>query len=282
MLIGKLTKALILALSLITFGIGQDSRDQTIQITFPTTGSVIDTNFVNVTFTVASFFELGDPQNQEGDGYAIIYLDDLSQAVAYSVAPVMVSGIAEGIHNLKIELVDLNGASFSPAVLDTATFTVDMVSEPNLCHPRNLSVIAGDARNFLNWYEPIAMSNLNPFPAVPQSVDYHTGTTNGSAFIANSLIQGHGGLAASKNAGWAIFDIAGLNPNIEVDTIIFNYYVNATNWPYWSATAVNVDPLTASAADVHAEILSLVLTLQQHIFIKMNLQRLHQGGTRML
>ena len=77
MLIGKLTKALILALSLITFGIGQDSRDQTIQITFPTTGSVIDTNFVNVTFTVASFFELGDPQNQEGDGYAIIYLDDL-------------------------------------------------------------------------------------------------------------------------------------------------------------------------------------------------------------
>ena len=256
MLIGKLTKALILALSLITFGIGQDSRDQTIQITFPTTGSVIDTNFVNVTFTVASFFELGDPQNQEGDGYAIIYLDDLSQAVAYSVAPVMVSGIAEGIHNLKIELVDLNGASFSPAVLDTATFTVDMVSEPNLCHPRNLSVIAGDARNFLNWYEPIAMSNLNPFPAVPQSVDYHTGTTNSSAFIASSLIQGHGGLAASKNAGWAIFDIAGLNPNIEVDTIIFNYYVNATNWPYWSATAVNVDPLTASAADVHAEILS--------------------------
>ena len=94
LVMGKLTKALVLALSLITFGIGQDSRDQTIQITFPTTGSVIDTNFVNVTFTVASFFELGDPQDQQGDGYAIIYLDDLSQAVVYSVAPVIVSGIA--------------------------------------------------------------------------------------------------------------------------------------------------------------------------------------------
>ena len=94
LLMGKLTKALVLALSLITFGIGQDSRDQTIQITFPTTGSVIDTNFVNVTFTVASFFELGDPQSQQGDGYAIIYLDNLSQAVAYSVAPVMVSGLS--------------------------------------------------------------------------------------------------------------------------------------------------------------------------------------------
>ena len=124
MLIGKLTKPIILTLSLVTFGIGQDSRDQTIQITFPITGAVIDTNFVNVTFTVASFFELGDPQNQEGDGYAVIYLDDISQAVAYSVTPVIVSGIAEGIHNLKIELVDLNGASFSPAVLDTANFTV--------------------------------------------------------------------------------------------------------------------------------------------------------------
>ena len=44
--------------------------------------------------------------------------------------------------------------------------------------------------------------------------------------------------------------------NDSLHTIIFNYYVNATNWPYWSATAVNVDPLTASAADVHAEILS--------------------------
>ncbi|MBC8395446.1 MAG: choice-of-anchor J domain-containing protein, partial [Candidatus Marinimicrobia bacterium] len=145
-------------------------------------------------------------------------------------------------------------ASFSTVVYDSATFTVDMVSVPNICPARNLSVVAGDARNFLDWTGPIAMSNLNPFPSAPQSVNYHTGSTDGSSLIQNSLMMAHGG-GADKEAGWAIFDLAGMNPSIEVDSIIFNYYVNTTNWPYWSATAVDLDPLTATASDLHTEIL---------------------------
>ena len=58
LLMGKLTKALVLALSLITFGIGQDSRDQTIQITFPTTGSVIDTNLLTLHLLSHHFLNL--------------------------------------------------------------------------------------------------------------------------------------------------------------------------------------------------------------------------------
>ena len=61
MLIGKLTKALIFTLALITYVIGQDSRDETIQITYPTTGTMIDTNFVDATFTIADYFDLGTP-----------------------------------------------------------------------------------------------------------------------------------------------------------------------------------------------------------------------------
>ena len=242
--------AIIFVLSVLT----AQNRDEVVELTHPVTGSMIDTNFVDVTFTVASFFVLGHPQNQVGDGYAVISLDGSFQEEVYSVTSVTINGLTEGSHFLEIELIDFDGNSFSPVVYDSATFTVDMASVPNLCSPRNLSVVAGDTRNFLNWYDPIALSNLNPFPAVPQSADYHTGTTNASAFPENSLIQGHGGPAASKEAGWAIFDIAGLNPNIEVDTIIFNYYVNAANWPYWSATAVDVNPLTASASDVHTDI----------------------------
>ena len=59
MLIGKLTKALIFTLALITYVIGQDFRDETIQITYPTTGTMIDTNFVDATFTIADYFDLG-------------------------------------------------------------------------------------------------------------------------------------------------------------------------------------------------------------------------------
>jgi hypothetical protein len=244
--------ALIFVLSVIT----AQNRDEVIELINPVTGTVVDTNFVDVEITVADFFTIGSPGCTNCDGYVQITMDGTAAGQITSAAAVTVSGLSEGTHFVEVEALDPSGASFATVVYDSATFTVDMVSVPNLCPARNLSVVAGDARNFLSWYDPIALSNLNPFPAVPQSADYHTGTTNGSTFPENSLIQGHGGPADSKEAGWAIFDIAGLNPNIEVDTIIFNYYVNAANWPFWSATAVDVNPLTASAADLHTEILS--------------------------
>ena len=59
MLFGKLSKSLILPLLLIAVLMGQVSRDETIQITYPTTGAVIDTNFVDATFNIADFFDLG-------------------------------------------------------------------------------------------------------------------------------------------------------------------------------------------------------------------------------
>jgi hypothetical protein len=244
--------AIIIVLSVLT----AQNRDEVIELINPVSGTVVDTNFVDIEITVADFFTIGSPGCTNCDGYVQITMDGTAAGQITSAAAVTVSGLSEGTHFVEVEALDPSGASFATVVYDSATFTVDMVSVPNLCPARNLSVVAGDARNFLNWYDPIALSSLNPFPAVPQSADYHTGTTNGSTFPQNSLIQAHGGPAASKEAGWAIFDIAGLNPNIEVDTIIFNYYVNAANWPYWSATAVDVNPLTASAADLHTEILS--------------------------
>ncbi|HIA91223.1 MAG TPA: hypothetical protein EYO13_02965, partial [Candidatus Marinimicrobia bacterium] len=248
----KRITALIFAISIVT----AQSRDEVIELTHPVTGSMVDTNFVDVEVSVADFFTVGNPGCTDCDGYIQITMDGTAAGQMTSDAAVTVTGLSEGSHFIEIEALDPSGASFSTVVYDSATFTVDMVSVPNICPARNLDVVAGDARNFLYWSAPIAMSTLNPFPAVPQSDPYHTGTTNGSAFIENSLIKAWGGIAASKEAGWAVFNISGMNPNIEVDTIIFNYYVNATNWPYWSATEVNVDPLTASAADVHTEILA--------------------------
>ena len=256
-LIRKLNKALLLSVVLVTFVIGQDFRDETIQITYPITGTVIDTNFIDATFTIADYFNLGVPGCASCDGFVEVFIDGASIDSIYTAdAIIPLTGLTEGNHILILEAVDPSGNSYSIPATDSSTFTVDMVSVPNLCHPRNLSVVASDTRNYLNWYEPNTLSNLNPFPAVPQSADYHTGTTNGSVFTENSLIKAWGGTATSKEAGWAIFDIAGMNPNVEVDSIIFHYYVNSTFYPWWSATAVNVNPLTASAADIHAEILA--------------------------
>ena len=244
--------ALIFAISFVT----AQSRDEVVELTYPVTGTIVDTNFVDVEVTVADFFTVGSPGCTSCDGYIQISMDGTASGQITSDSAVNVSGLTEGSHFIEVEALDPSGASFSPVVYDSATFTVDMASVPNLCPARNLSVIAGDGRNFLNWAEPIAMSNLNPFPAVPQSVDYHTGSTDGSSLIQNSMIMAHGGPTTSKEAGWVIFDIAGMNPSIEVDSIIFNYYVNATNWPYWSVTAVDLDPLTSTASDLHTEILN--------------------------
>ena len=248
-------RRIITLLFVFSFISAQD-RDEVIELSYPVTGVIVDTSFVDVEITVADFFDIGASGCSDCDGYVQITMDGTAAGQITSDAAVTVTGLSEGSHFIEVEALDPTGASFSPAVYDSATFTVDMVSVPNLCPPRNLSVAGGDTRNFINWSSPIALSSLNPFPSVPQSVDYHTGSTDGSSFIQNSLIMAHGGSSTDKEAGWAIFDIAGMNPAVEVDSIIFHFYVSNTNWPYWSVTAVNIDPLTSSASDVHAEILS--------------------------
>ena len=108
--------------------------------------------------------------------------------------------------------------------------------------------------NDLTFYFDTTITN--PVHLQPDLGNYHTGTTDGSSLTETSLIKAHGGSADSKEAGWTIFNIAAMSSNMEVDSIIFNYYVNDTYWPYWSVTAVNVDPLTASTSDLHTEILA--------------------------
>ena len=203
-------RRIITLLFVFSFISAQD-RDEVIELSYPVTGVIVDTSFVDVEITVADFFDIGASGCSDCDGYVQITMDGTAAGQITSDAAVTVTGLSEGSHFIEVEALDPSGASFSPVVYDSATFTVDMVSVPNLCPPRNLSVAGGDTRNFINWSSPIALSSLNPFPASPQSVDYHTGSTNGSSFIQNSLIMAHGGPANSKEAGWAIFDIAGMN-----------------------------------------------------------------------
>jgi len=114
MSIGKLTKALILPLLLVTFVIGQDSRDETIQITYPTTGAVIDTNFVDATFTIADYFDLGAPGCASCDGFIEVFVDGSSVDSIYTAdAIIPLTGLSEGDHTLIVEAVDPSGNSYS-------------------------------------------------------------------------------------------------------------------------------------------------------------------------
>ena len=155
MLFGKLTRPLILPLVLITVLIGQVSRDETIQITYPTTGTVIDTNFVDATFSVADYFDLGTPGCASCDGFIKVSLNGSTVDSIYSSdALVPLTGLSEGAHTLILEAVDPSGNSYSPAATDTSYFNVNMISVDDLCPVWNFSVFAGDARNYLSWSYP--------------------------------------------------------------------------------------------------------------------------------
>ena len=117
--------------------------------------------------------------------------------------------------------------------------------------------ISNSSGDDLIFYFDTTTTIANTFHSQPDTANYHTGTTDGISFIETSLIKTHGwDTPPSKEVGWAIFNISGMYYNIEVDSIIFNYYVNDTHDPYWFITPVNVDPLTSSPTTVYSDILS--------------------------
>ena len=117
--------------------------------------------------------------------------------------------------------------------------------------------ISNSSGDDLIFYFDTTTTIANTFHSQPDTANYHTGTTDGISFTETSLIKTHGwDTPPSKEVGWAIFNISGMYYNIEVDSIIFNYYVNDTHDPYWFITPVNVDPLTSSPTTVYSDILS--------------------------
>ena len=73
--------ALILCGSLIT---AQYDRDEVLQITYPTTGTVIDADTMVVTFNIGSYFTLGDTGCTDCDGYIAATLNDLPVGQIYA------------------------------------------------------------------------------------------------------------------------------------------------------------------------------------------------------
>jgi hypothetical protein len=259
-------KQITFFITLLAIVVGQTNRDEVVQITFPTEGVTVMTDSIDVTFTLASFFDIDSVGCLDCDGYLKVYLNGYYNSSVTAVGPVPISNLYEGTYQLKLEAVDPSGNSFNPAAFDTVNFNVDLPSVDNLCVPTGFSLIAGDARNFLSWNKPIDASSENPFPASPGSADYHTGSATNAGFTETSAIKADAGSSTSRQSGWIRFDLAGMVPFVSVDTIIFNYYVNATNWPYWNVTPISVDPLSGDAGALHADINTGITATESYLY----------------
>ncbi|MCW8818476.1 MAG: C25 family cysteine peptidase, partial [Ignavibacteriaceae bacterium] len=86
----------------------------------------------------------------------------------------------------------------------------------------------------------------------PMSAQFWTGYTDGATKTDGEVNTIY------PNVGWMVFDLSPFPSGVgEIDAIQFYGYVNATNWPYWSATPMGtVNPLTDTPAAIYAQILS--------------------------
>ncbi|MEZ5083685.1 MAG: hypothetical protein R2750_09570 [Bacteroidales bacterium] len=84
----------------------------------------------------------------------------------------------------------------------------------------------------------------------PSGVVYSTGSCTSSAKTQNSLVKAY----PPGEAGWMKFDVSSIPDGATINSIEFHGYVNTTYYPYWSMTPVSVDPVSADAATLYADI----------------------------
>jgi hypothetical protein len=83
----------------------------------------------------------------------------------------------------------------------------------------------------------------------PEDVAMWTGNTEGTTKTDGEINT------VFPNVGWAVFDINSIPGDAIVNSVRFYGYVNATNWPYWSATAMGtVNPVSDDAGTIYNQI----------------------------
>ena len=102
--------------------------------------------------------------------------------------------------------------------------------------------------NFKTIQDPNFVSAVDTL--FPQSVDYWTGTCTSSSKTNNSIVR-----TAMPELGWMNFDISSIPDESTIISLNFNGYVNATNYPYWSATPMGtVNPVTDNASAIYNQV----------------------------
>ncbi len=149
--------ALLFLIILILCGgpvMAQYDRDEVVNISSPVSGTVVNTDTLEVTFDLASFFTIGDSACSDCDGYLNAYLNAELATTAHETGSFMLRDLTDGYYILLLEAVDPDGNSFTPTVWDTASFSV--MYEENFCPPGNLAVSPTYQYEALalNWREP--------------------------------------------------------------------------------------------------------------------------------
>jgi len=88
----------------------------------------------------------------------------------------------------------------------------------------------------------------------PDNATYWSGTTTDANKTDISEARVYGGNNAES--GWIKFDVSAIPDGSAINSIDFHFYVNDTNWPYWSSTPISNDPVTTSASTLYEDIIA--------------------------
>ncbi|MBN1337800.1 MAG: choice-of-anchor D domain-containing protein [Bacteroidales bacterium] len=130
--------------------------------------------------------------------------------------------------------ISVNPASFNVGLPPGGTVT------------KTLSVInSGDSQLDYNAHIVYTVDAKTIVNVYPQSVPYWTGTTNGTTKTQDSKVIGH-----NTEDGWFRFDISGIPYGSTINSVKLHAYVYETYYPYWSATSLPMDPVSATASEI--------------------------------
>ena len=93
-------------------------------ITSPADGDILFSQDVDVAFSVQNF---NVASGGTGDGYIIYNLDGGANIDKFDTTDISFTSLAFGEHTVNMELVDNSGASLSPSVTSTVSFTISQV-----------------------------------------------------------------------------------------------------------------------------------------------------------
>ena len=117
-----------------------NSVDPTITIINPLDGDVFpNNNNIGIDFSITDFVVAAGT----GDGHIHYYVNG-AMTMKYDTLPITLNGLANGSHQIIIELVDNSHQGFSPTIADTVNFSVNVISgctDPTYCNYDSLATL---------------------------------------------------------------------------------------------------------------------------------------------
>ena len=114
--------------------------DPTITIINPLNGDVFpNNNNIGIDFSITDFVVASGT----GDGHIHYYVNG-AMTMKYDTLPITLNGLANGSHQIIIELVDNSHQGFSPTIADTVNFSVNVIygcTDPSYCNYDSLATI---------------------------------------------------------------------------------------------------------------------------------------------